>query len=34
MQSCIVQKIGFPIDTDLAAEFNLLDEFLSNKTLP
>ena len=28
MQNCIVQKIGFPIDTDLAAEFNLLDEFL------
>jgi hypothetical protein len=26
MQNCIVQKIGFPIDTDLAAEFNLLDE--------
>ena len=28
MQNCIVQKIGFPIDTGLAAEFNLLDEFL------
>jgi hypothetical protein len=28
MQYHIVQKKGFPIDTDLASELNLLDEYL------